>query len=263
MVDGRPETPPAVSYNPIWPGRDAPQPGLVEVRDTRLGRNLILERGAAAQSLIDASGTSLRGTIATIHCQVEIFSNAYDGIASDRHAPILGLLQWGQGGAKFTAQIDLRTGVCATLVASSVQLSAVFAGNDAAPGADTRALRAAVGAAVVWGTRSSRARATRTLPRTSIANAATATFEVPPFADSVCFFVDHSAFYAAASTSVITLHGGPLITDDPEAVLIAGQLGVQPLTMNGIALSGDTRFVSLTNSSGAGFIARPSFNLAI
>jgi hypothetical protein len=255
--------PPAAKYNAIHPGRDAPQPGMVELIDTRLGRNLTLGRDQAPQSLIDASGTSLRAQVATIHAQVDIPADAYVGIGADRHAPILGLLQWGQGGAKFTATIDLRTGVCASVVASSVQLSAVYAKSDTLPGADTRALRANVGAAVVWGTRASRARVTRTLPRVTIPNAATQTFEVPEFADSVLFFVNASAFYAAASTSVITLHGGPTPTDDPEAAFLAGTLGVQPLTMNGLALSGDTRFVSLTNASGAGFVCRPSFNLAL
>lgn len=246
---------------PIWPGRDKPQPGMVELHDAQLGRNLQILRDGAPMSLIDASGTSLRGTIATIHCQVDVPANAYDGIASDRHAPVQGLLTWGQGGAKFQATIDLRTGICATVVASSVQLSAQFARADASP--DTRALTASVGAAVVWGTRASRARVTRTLPRVTFADGAVATFEVPPFADTVCLFAPVAAFYAAASSSVVTLHGGPAITDDPELSVLAGTLGVQPLTMNGIALSGDTRYVSVTNHTGAPLTLRPSFNLAL
>jgi len=239
----------ADQLRPVWPGRDAPQPGLVEVRDTHLGRSFRQPREQAAQSLINAGGRSQQAMMATIHAQVTVPEEAYPVGVLNRRAPLVGLLQWGQGGATFDAKIDLRTGVCASLVASTVQLSCIFERADADP--DERALFADVSAAVVWGTRPGRARATRTLPKATIAIAGTSTFAVPAFAYAVTIFTPTAAFYAAASTSVITLHGGPLITDDPELSVLAGTLGPQPLTFDGLLLSGHTRFLSIANTTGA------------
>lgn len=244
------------------PGHERPERCMNADLDARLGWNKTLTREGGSIALINASGRAQDGFIATICAQVIVPPTAYEGIASDRHAPILGLLEWGHGSARFQASIDLRTGVCATVVATSVTVNAIM-GPAPAAGLDTRALSVECSAAVVWGTRPGRARATRTLPRTTIANAGTATFEVPPFADSVRFFVNNSAFYGAASTSVVTLHGGPSSTDDPELIVTAGLLGVQPLTMCGVALSGDTRFVSLINNSGGDLIARACFDLTL
>jgi hypothetical protein len=246
----------------IAPGLDPPGPGLVDVRDAQLGRVQTLERDGPNVSLIMAEGRCQQARMATIHAQVVVMDGAFPAAAPDRRAPIVGLLQWGQGGATFKADIDLRTGVCASLVASTVSLQARFEANDD-PAADQRAFRVQVAGAVVWGTRPGRARTTRTLPRAVLAIAASGTFEVPPFASTVTIYTPIAAFYAAASTSVITLHGGPTITDDPELIITAGALGVQPLVFDGLLLAGATRFVTVQNLTGALLPLRLTFGLEL
>lgn len=243
----------------VWPGRDNPEPPLLGAKDTQLGRTVPLVPTQGPVSLIQATGTSQGGYIATIHAQVIIPPDAYPA-GVDRFAPVVGLLQWGQGGATFNATIDLRTGVCASLVASSVQLSAVFEPTTAP---DQRATTAQVSAAVVWGTRPGRARATRTLGPVTLAPAASTTFEVPPFASTVALFAPLAAFYAPASTSLLTLHEGPLVTDRPELAVTTGQLGAQQLTLDGVALAGLTRFLTVTNNEAAPIALRAVFGLEL
>lgn len=241
------------------PGGGEP-PSMLQVADGQLGWGKELSREQSPIALITAEGKSQDGLIATIHAQVS--DVRYPTAGPDRRAPIKGLLQWGQGGASFTAEIDIRTGVCASLVATTVRLNAVYEANDD-PDADARATQVRVAAAVVWGTRPGRGRATRTLPRTTIAIAGAATFEVPPFAYSLTFFTPISAFYGAASTNVITLHGGPLVTDDPELIVTSGQLTTQPLVFDGLLLSGNTRFVTVANTTGAPLPIRACFGLEL
>lgn len=230
--------------------------GLLERSDAQLGRGVPVARGGVPVPLIQAAGSSQRARMATLHAQVTdlVFPTA----VLDRRAPIVGLLQWGQGGASFKADIDLRTGVCASLVASSVTLSVRIDGND-----PEIIEGATVAAAVVWGTRPGRCRATRTLPRETIAPAASFTWAVPSFAYSLQLFTPIAAFYAPASTSIVTLHEGPLVTDDPELAIAAGALTVQPLTLDGLALSGNTRFATVQNLTGAPLPIRPTFCLEL
>jgi hypothetical protein len=250
------------TYNPIFPGRVGEEPPILYAREAQLGRTLRVPRTSGVpMPLITATGATKAAMMVTLHAQVVIPADALVVGGADRRAPLTGVLQWGQAGATFSCKFDLRTGVCATLVASSVQLSAVFEAPDTDP--DTRALFADVAAACVWGTRASRSRVTRTLPRASIANGASATFEVPPFATTLTVFTTAATFYAAASTSTVTLHGGPLVTDDPELVVTAGALGAGPLTLDGVALSGHTRFVTITNHEGATIPVQLTFGLAI
>jgi hypothetical protein len=245
---------PADRYRPI--PNERPPVSLLDRDDTQIGRSLPVQRGANAVSLITAEGESKWGQVVTIHCQVSRV--AFPAGVPDRRAPVEGLLQWGQGAARFSAQIDLRSGVCATLVATSVQLSAQLVGStgEVAESAD-------VAAAVIWGTRPGRSRSTRTLPRTTIGIGGSQTWEVPPFGYALTLYTPIAAFYAAASTSTITLHGGPLVTDDPELVISAGALGVAPLTFEGLLLSGNSRFVTVANLTGALLPIRPTFSLEL
>lgn len=233
---------------------------MLDVADAQLGRNVRLERTSPPLSVLYPRGKSQGARIATVHAQVDVPEAAY-AAAGDNRAPIVGLLTWGQGAAKFTAEVDIRNGTCFSLVASDVSLTVRFDAADADP--DTRASFANVGAAVVWGDRPARARPSRTLPRVTLGNGASETYAVPAFAYSVTFFANLAAFYAAASTSTITLHGGPTPTDDVECIVSAGALGTSQLTQEGLLLSGNTRFVTLTNNSGGNLVVRPSFALAL
>jgi hypothetical protein len=236
------------------------QVSMLDVADTQLGRNVTVKRSDAPQPLIFARGHSQGAQIATVHAQVDVPESAYAAGGGDR-APIVGLISWGQGAAKFTAEVDLRNGTCFSLVASDVTMNVRFDAADDNP--DTRALLANVAGAVVWGDRPARARPTRTLPRTVVASAGSATFAVPAFAYSLTLFAPSSGLYAAAATSTITLHGGPAAADDPELVVTTGELGTSQLTQEGLLLSGNTRFVTFTNNSGGSLTVRPSFALAL
>lgn len=234
---------------------------MLGVADEQLGRNVRIERNGPVNSILYPRGKSQDACIATVHAQVIVPEDAYTGI-SDQRAPIVGVLTWGQGGAHFTAEIDLRNGTCFSVVASDVSLGARFEASDT--DTDTRATYALVAAAVVWGDRPARARPARTLPRVTIADTARHTWAVPPFAYSVSLFVRDSAFYAAASTSQIALHSSPdPLTSDIEAIVTAGQLGTSQLTQEGLILPGNTRYVTLTNLLGGPIVVRPSFALAL
>lgn len=250
-----------------FPPRNVPvgltghQVSMLDNDDTQLGRNIRLLRDAAPAPLIYARGHSQRACIATVHAQVIVPPEAYAGDAGDRRAPIVGLLSWGQGGASFSAEVDLLNGTCFSLVAADVTMNCRFEAKDT--DADTRALFALVGAAVVWGDRPARARPTRTLGRVTLATATAHTFAVPAFAYSVGFYMPTSAQYLAAATSTITLHEGPDPTDDPELVVTMGELGTSQLTQEALLLAGNSRFVTFSNSSGGNLTLRPVFALAL
>jgi len=239
-----------------------PTPGLVQVSDAQLGRSQRVDRDGVAQTLVYAEGRSQDGYIATVHVGIRVPLDAYPAGIGNRRAPLVGLLGWGQGGARFEAEIDLRTGAVASVVASSIMLAARFDPATAAP--DDRALFAELSGAVVWGTRPGRARTTRTLPPATIAVAPGAqTFAVPPFAATVTIYTPTAGWYAAGSASVITLHGGPLVTDDPELAITAGELGTGPLLLDGLLLSGNTRFVTIANALGVGLPVQLTFGLEL
>lgn len=234
---------------------------MLDGPDTALGRNVVLRREAAPVPLIFARGISQGAFIATVHAQVIIPAEAFAGDPGDRRAPIVGLLQWGQGGATFSAEVDLLNGTCFSLVAADVTMNARFEAADAQP--DTRALFANIGAAVVWGDRPARARPTRTLGRVTVADTASHTFAVPAFAYSVGFYGPASALYGAGAASTITLHEGPDPTDDPELIVTMGELGTSQLTQEALLLSGNSRFVTFTNHGLDSIVVRPTFALAL
>jgi hypothetical protein len=234
---------------------------MLDGPDAALGRSVRLLREAAPVPLIFARGESQGAFIATVHAQVIVPPEAFAGDAGDRRAPIVGLLTWGQGGASFSAEVDLLNGTCFSLVAADVTMNARFEAADVQP--DTRALFANIAAAVVWGDRPARARPTRTLGRVTLADAASHTFAVPAFAYSVGFYMPTSAQYLAAATSTITLHQGPDPTDDPELVVTMGELGTSQLTQEALLLSGNSRFVTFTNHAAAPLTIRPTFALAL
>jgi len=240
---------------------DGIEHAMLDVKDTQLGRNQRISRTDAPKSVLFAKGRSQQALIATVHTQVIVPLDAYAGAPGDRRAPIVGLLKWGQGAANFTAEIDIRNGTSFSVVAADVSLDMVFEKADTDP--DTRALSADVAAAVVWGTRPGRSRPTRTLGRVTIATGTSHTFPVPAFAYAVAFYMPTAAQYAAAATSTITLHEGPDVTDDPELVVTMGELGTTPLTLDGLLLSGNTRFVTFTNNSGGNLTIRPTFALEL
>lgn len=241
-------------------GRPGQRAGMVEVDDTQLGRTLQLTRNSAPIALINAQGRSQQAMIGSIHCSVEV-PGYPAGINSGRYAPVIGLLTWGQGGANFKAKIDLRTGLCCSVVASTVTLNVVYEATAVTP--DPRAEVVNVSAALVWGTRPSGARVTRTLPAVTLAPAASATFEVPVFAYAVCLYSTNPDIYDPASTSLITMHGGPLVADDPELIIPAGVLDASAIVNDGIQLSGNTRFVTFTNNEAGAVTIRPTFLLAL
>ncbi len=228
---------------------DKPQPGLIEVTDAKLGKTVRIARESAAVSVLFPQGRCQQALVATLYCTAVVPLDAYPPGVLNRRAPLVGRLQWGQGGATFSADIDIRTGIVATIVASSVSLAVQFEAADDVP--DSRALFADVSAGIVWGTRGGRARVTRTLPRSTVPIAGTITYPVPQGATALTLYTTQAGWYAAGSVSTITLHGGPLVTDDPELTITAGALGVTPLVFEGLTLSGNTRFVTVDNLSGA------------
>lgn len=251
----------------VFPPRNQPigllgnEPSMLGVADEQLGRNVRIVRDGPLQSVLYPRGKSQDACIATVHAQVIVPDAAYTGI-SDQRAPIVGVLQWGQGAATFSAEVDLRNGTCFSLVASQVSLGARFEVADADP--DTRAQFALVAAALVWGDRPARARPSRTLPRSTVANAAHVTWPVPAFAYAFNLFVRDSNFYLAASTSQLAFHEGPdPTTSDIDLIVTAGELGTSQLTQEGVILPGNTRYVTLTNLSGGNLVVRPSFALAL
>lgn len=246
---------------PVWPGRSGPEPMLLDATEAQLGRSVRLFRDGPPVGLINATGATRRAQLVTVQAQVIVPADGY-GVGADRRAPIIGRLQWGQAGASFTADVDINNGTTFSLVASSVTLLALFDPSDVTP--DTRAVHADCSASVVWGNRPARARPQRTLPRVpALADGGVATFAVPAFAYSLMVLADTAAFYAAASTSTITFHGGPTPADDPQLVVTAGALGTSQLTQEGVILGGSTRFVSVTNHTGAPLNLRASFALAL
>jgi len=241
-----------------WNAMDHPQGGLVQVADTQLGRRELLHPNDSPVPLIWAEGKSQDARMATIHCQVTGTSPAAWPAGADRRAPIKGLLGWGQGGARFSAEIDLRTGVVASVVASSVSLSAQFEQESG-----SLIPEVVVAGAIVWGTRPGRGRCTRTLPRVTIPIGGSATFEVPPFAYTVTPYTTAAGWYALASSTPITLHEGPTAADDPELVITAGELGSGVLLFDGLNLSGNTRYVTVGNTTGAPLPMRLTFGLEL
>jgi hypothetical protein len=251
------------NFNPVWPGRPGQAPGLVQGSpDTKFGRNTTVRKAQPAQGLLQADGRCEDGFVATIHAQVQnvVFP---PGVTHNRRCAVVGLLQWGQGGATFKAEIDLRTGVCATIVASGVSMQAMLEPS-LGESPDGTALSADVSAAIVWGTRSSRGRATRTKRLLVPANTDGA-IEVPPFAYSVSLYAPDVDFYDEGSnTCLMTFAGGPTTTDDPQATFALSPFIPQLIgSPDGLLLPGHTRYIILTNNLADDLTLTATFGLAL
>lgn len=236
-----------------------PQRQINEQPDVAMGRALVLERGAGVE-LIRSPGTSEGARVVTVHAGVT-FNDQDVPIDGQRTLGLLGILEWGQGGATFRAEVDIKSGAAFTVVASFVSLRVTY--EPAIGDPDGRFLRCFVSAALVWGTRPGRGLATRTL-RAVIADGGSHTFVVPNWAFAVQFLTPANAWYAAPlAASAITFHGGPTPADDPSLVVSPAEVGLAALTLDGVKLAESVRFVTVTNALGAPLPLRAVFPLEL
>jgi len=112
-----------------------------------MGRALVLERGAGVE-LIRSPGTSEGARVVTVHTGVT-FNDQDVPAAGQRTLGLVGILEWGQGGATFRAEVDIKSGTAFTLVASFVSLRVAY--EPAIGDPDGRFLRCFVAGALVWG----------------------------------------------------------------------------------------------------------------
>ena len=196
----------------------------------------------------------------TVHAAVT-FGEQDIPAAGERTLGLVGTLEWGQGGASFRADVDVKTGTAITLVASFVSVRVAYEPPIGDP--DGRFRRCFVSAALVWGTRPGRGLTTRTL-RAVVPDGGAHTFVVPNWAFGVQFFTPVNNWYAAPlASSTITFHGGPTPADDPALVVAPADVGISALTFDGVKLAEGVRFVTVTNALGAPLPLRAVFPLEL
>lgn len=194
------------------------------------------------------------GTVMTISMQTanRVFTNTPPFIGE-----VIGFVNWGVGGALFTAEIDIHEGTQISIVATSVSLSAALLA-DLDNGEANEIESVDVIGSITIGTRAPRAQVNRSYGQRIVPNGASYNIPVPPFAFAFYLFsLNNDVFLPGGST--IRMFGGPYGTTpigliDPPT-LLAGQ------NSEGFRLPEQCRTIQITNTSGDNAAIIPMYNL--
>lgn len=212
---------------------------ILDQSDQELGRVLPIIASTHPSALIKPVGKSQDTEVVTVDLGIQIQTRAPSPPNVDRRSDVLAVIQWGVGGASFSAEVDFARGTQVSFVASQVSVSARFA--ETAPEVDERVL---VAAGIAWGSRAARSYPTRTIPSTTLTAAGgPVIFPVPPFAYAVQIFTDP---VGAAAAGPVEFLGGPLGTDQTTHVEDIGAWGATVLANEGVKLPPSTRFIQIT-----------------
>jgi len=164
--------------------------------------------------------------------------------ATPRHGNVLAFVEWGQGAASFSAEIDMKTGTQFTVVATAIKVSAKFDPEETRD--DGLIISARAKGAIVWGTRPARALCTRTQRRV-IAAGGSAIVPIPAFAESLKIASSVPGVMTGAVGPVsLRFLGGPLATD---LALLAASNAAGFFQNAIIAFPGGCYFLEATNGS--------------
>lgn len=241
------------------------EPHINETQDVQMGRTVLLElAGERRAELIRSPGTSVGARMVTTHIWVNPPGTPdWPADVGARSLPLVARLRWGNGAGEFRAELDVKGGAVASLVASYLDVIVEYEPQLPPAIPDRRAVRANVSAALVWGTRGGWSDPTRTR-RLTLPDADTVvTVQIPPWAHSVALLSSNGAWYASADT--ITLHGGPDVTDDPTLSLTPVIAGGAPTLAStpGLELANTSRFLTINHAAGLATEIAAVFYLAL
>ena len=172
----------------------------------------------------------------------------------------IALLNWGVGGARHLAEVDVRTGVQVSFPADHVDVGVRYQAPEEAEGVgpvDRGRFKATVG----WMPKASCCCATRTFRRTTIdGGGGVADFLVPNFACAVQMFAAEIEAYLP-STTMQVFSGSTALS--PIVLAVTGTDLRAALSSTGIKLPGQAHLVRFTNAAVAAIRIAPSFALGI
>ena len=225
-----------------------------------MGQTVTLTRDSGATTVIDAQGTTQGARIVTVDVGVTFADAHIPEVSGGRSMALRGMLMWGAGSGRFTADVDINSGTQITLAASSVELSVIFEPKTTEE--DARFTQARVTAALVWGSRPSTAPVSRTLPEAEISLGESKMFRIPWFAHSVRWLSPDPVFYGATLSAVrLTFHGGPTTADDPSLVMSPAMGGF--VARDAVPFAESARFVTVENLALGPLRVRPTFGLCL
>ena len=245
----------------VWEGEAPPITAQPE-RNLGGSEAILRERAGRPTAIIRASGSSLYSHTVTVNLGLGdlIFPDGVTG----RRANILALVEWGQGGGSFRAEVDVKEGSALTVVATFLNISAMFDPDDPAETPDVRPESAVVTAALIWGSRPGGPIPTRT-QRRAIPSAGSAIVPIPNFARSLGVSVGDSGVMAGTTPGLdLTFLGGPAATD-LALLSLAGASGIlqESVTGLGICFPEGARFLEVSNATGAARDVSLAWNLAL
>ncbi len=223
--------------------------------DVNCGRRIEVDRDTMREEgdvIIRAQGDSQEAHNVQLTLSAILNPNEIPSGIAEQRANFIAIVQWGQGGTHFQAEIDFRTGVQVVFPASFLIVGAFleesFLDDGGSPNPQVFP-RLIANAAFAEGNASNRSFPTRTFPQITIPQGDTVVVPVPPFAFSLFPFVAETP-----PGITFTQLGGPDVADQDyiSVALDAATLNAIMFSGEGFLLAGATRFIAFENTGAAG-----------
>lgn len=230
----------------LWPGQPRTSgPQGNHAYPTSIGTTRVLT-GTAPMALLRQEFMGLHAIVLSLGLVPHATPPAIGGRVN-----ALATVEWGVGGANFSAEVDFHQGVTLTLNADQVGVSARLLQNPFADGVgDLAAFQQLASAAITFGNRGARSQPTRSFPQVTLTPAGGAApstdIPVPPFGHA--FYLGGPQRIFATGAITVTFFG----VVDPAAetqLVVDGTIFAQALrTEDGVRFPEPTRTIRVTNN---------------